>query len=61
MLIFSQIFRKPLSMLGESFYRISGNWDDPDVEPIQGDELDVAPLRDCEAFLSESITETLKE
>ena len=61
MLIFSQIFRKPLSMLGESFYRISGNWDDPAVEPIQGDELDVAPLRDCEAFLSESITETLKE
>lgn len=61
MLIFSQIFRKPLSILGESYYRITGQWDDPDVRRIQGDELDVAPLRNCETFLSESITETLKE
>ena len=60
-LIFSQIFRKPLSVLGESYYQITGGWDDPDVRRIQGDELNVAPLRNCDAFLSESITETLKE
>ena len=61
MLIFSQIFRKPLSFLGESYYRVTGGWDAPDVKRIQGDDLDVAPLRNCESFLSESITETLKE
>ena len=61
MLIFSQIFRKPLSFLGESYYQVSGQWDAPDVRRIQGAELNVAPLRNCDAFLSESITETLKE
>ena len=61
MLIFSQIFRKPLSFLGESYYRVTGGWDAPDVQRIQGDDLDVAPLRNCESYLSESITETLKE
>jgi len=61
MLIFSQIFRKPLSFLGESYYQITGAWDEPDIKRIQGDELNVAPLRNCDAFLLESITETLKE
>ena len=61
MLLFSQVFHKPLSTLGESYYRISGSWDDPAVEQIRGNDLDVAPLRNCEKFLSEALTESLKE
>jgi len=61
MLLFSQIFQKPLSTLGESYYRISGSWDDPDVEQIRGSDFDVAPLRNCEKYLSDAITESLKE
>ena len=61
MLLFSQIFQKPLSKLGESYYRIKGPWDDPLVEQIRGNDLDVAPLRNCEAYLSDAITQSLKE
>jgi len=61
MLLFSQIFHKPLSTLGESYYRVTGSWDDPVVEQIRGNDLDVAPLRNCEAFLADAITESLKE
>jgi uncharacterized protein (TIGR02099 family) len=61
MLLFSQIFQKPLSTLGESYYRISGSWDDPAVEQIRGSDFDVAPLRNCEQYLSDAITESLKE
>ncbi len=60
MLLFSQIFRKPLSTLGESYYRVKGSWDDPSVEQIQGNALDAAPLRNCEAYLAEAISESLK-
>lgn len=61
MLLFSQIFHKPLSTLGESYYRVTGPWDDSIVEQITGTALDVAPLRNCEAYLSDAITESLKE
>lgn len=61
MLLFSQIFRKPLSTLGESYYRVDGSWDDPVVEQIRGNELDISPLRNCEAYLSDAITQSLKE
>jgi len=48
MLLISQIFRKPLSTLGESYYRVSGGWDDPDVERIQRSDVDAAAFQDCE-------------
>jgi uncharacterized protein YhdP len=51
MLLFSEIFRKPLSSLGESFYRVTGSWDDPMMERIQGNELDLTPLKNCERYL----------
>ncbi len=61
MLLFSQIFRKPLSTLGESYYRVTGPWDDPGVAQISGSDLEFAPLRNCEAYLDDAITESLKE
>lgn len=48
MLLISQIFRKPLSTLGESYYRVSGSWDQPEVARVQRNELDAAAFKDCE-------------
>lgn len=52
-LLMSQIFRKPLSTLGESYYRISGGWEKPVVEKVQRSEIDISPFRDCERYLTE--------
>ena len=32
LLIFSQIFKKPLQGMGQAYYSIEGSWDEPDVE-----------------------------
>ena len=32
LLIFSQIFKKPLQGMGQAYYSIEGSWDKPDVE-----------------------------
>jgi uncharacterized protein YhdP len=34
MLIFSQIFRKPLQEVGQVFYGISGAWEDPEIDSV---------------------------
>lgn len=34
MLIFSQIFKKPLQEVGQVYYAISGAWDDPDIDSV---------------------------
>ncbi len=39
MLIFSQIFKKPLQEMGQVFYGISGPWEDPEIEAINSDEF----------------------
>ena len=61
MLLFSQIFQKPLSTLGESYHSVTGTWDEPVIEQLRGNDIDSTPLRNCETFLSEAITESLKE
>ena len=39
MLIFSQIFKKPLQEVGQVFYGMSGPWEDPKIEPIDSDDF----------------------
>jgi uncharacterized protein YhdP len=56
-LLISQIFRKPLSSLGESYYRVSGSWDQPVVDKMQKNEVDVTPFKDCERYLAEALKE----
>jgi uncharacterized protein (TIGR02099 family) len=56
-LLISQIFRKPLSSLGESYYRVSGSWDKPAVLKMQRSEVDVTPFKDCERYLVEALRE----
>jgi uncharacterized protein YhdP len=48
MLLIEQLFRKPLSTLGESYYRVSGGWDKPDVLRVQRNEVDTGAFKDCE-------------
>jgi len=37
MLIFSQIFKKPLQEVGQVYYGISGPWEEPDIESVDSD------------------------
>jgi len=48
MLLVSQLFRKSLGTLGESYYRVTGDWDKPEVARVQGDDVDAAAFKDCE-------------
>jgi uncharacterized protein YhdP len=32
LLLFSQIFKKPLQELGQAYYQVSGDFDDPTIE-----------------------------
>ncbi len=56
-LLISQIFRKPLSSLGETYYRVSGSWDQPLIEKVQRSDVDVTPFKDCERYLAEALKE----
>jgi len=38
-LIFSQIFKKPLAEVGQVFYGISGSWDEPVIETVSAEEF----------------------
>jgi uncharacterized protein (TIGR02099 family) len=52
LLLISQIFKKPLSALGESYYRISGSWDDPAIDQVERGEVDLTPFKNCEEYLA---------
>lgn len=60
-LLFSQIFRKPLSQLGESYYSVTGSWEDPQVKQLAGSEVDVTPLKNCEAYVEAALAKSLSE
>jgi uncharacterized protein YhdP len=55
MLLISQVFRKPLSTLGESYYRVSGQWEKPAVDRIQRSQVDTGRFKDCEKELAETL------
>ena len=58
MLLISQLFRKPLSTLGESYYRVSGGWDQPEVLRVQRGEVDAAAFKDCEKEVTAALEAT---
>jgi uncharacterized protein YhdP len=39
LLIFSQIFKKPLQEVGQIYYGIEGSWDDPRIQSVDADEF----------------------
>ena len=56
-LLISQIFRKPLSTFGESYYRVSGVWDQPVIDKVDKSAVDLTPFRNCERYLAEALKE----
>ncbi len=52
-LLIQQIFRKPLSKLGETYYQILGPWDSYQVKKVQRSDVDVTRFKDCERYLAE--------
>lgn len=50
-LLVSQIFKKPLSGIGESYYTIRGPWEGSEIRKVQRSELDTTPFADCENSL----------
>ena len=50
-LLVSQIFKKPLSGIGESYYTIRGSWENSEITKVQRSELDTTALGDCERRL----------
>jgi hypothetical protein len=56
-LLISQIFRKPLSSLGENYYTVTGSWEKPVVNKVQRGDVDVTPFKDCERYLAEALRE----
>lgn len=50
-LLVTQLFRKPLSSIGESYYKISGSWSAPEFVAAQRSELDTSAYADCESQL----------
>ena len=57
MLLISQIFRKPLSQLGETYYQVTGPWNSSQVKRIQRSDVDTARFRDCERYLAQILPE----
>jgi uncharacterized protein (TIGR02099 family) len=56
MLLFTQLFKKPLSAIGESYYRVTGSWEEPTLEKIKrNDQMNLAPFKDCEQYLATEI------
>ena len=42
LLIFSQIFKKPLQGVGQVYYKIQGSWDEPTIESTDGEAFAAA-------------------
>jgi len=45
MLIFSQIFKKPLAEVSQIYYGISGSWDEPVIESVTAAEFAAQGIR----------------
>jgi hypothetical protein len=59
-LLITQIFKKPLSGVGGSYYTITGSWDDPVIEPADRKDLDLTAFSACEQELPEMSPEEVK-
>ena len=50
-LLITQIMKKPLSSIGESYYQVTGGWDDPLFVKVDRDDLDTTSFGDCDKQL----------
>ena len=55
MLLLSQAFREPLQAVSANYYRVSGSWDDPDVNRVLREDIDLEAFGDCARYLEEQL------
>jgi uncharacterized protein YhdP len=60
MLLISRLFRDRLSSIGESYYTVSGSWDEPVATKIKRSKVNTAPFRDCENELPDISEEQIR-
>ena len=53
--LFTKLLRKPLKNIGVSYYSIGGTWDNPKIEKIPAQEIDMTFFNDCQNYLPESV------
>ena len=53
--LFTKLLRKPLKDIGVSYYSIGGTWDNPTIEKIPAQEIDMTFFNDCQNYLPESV------
>ncbi len=53
--LFTKLLRKPLKNIGASYYSIGGTWDNPTIEKIPAQEIDMTFFNDCQNYLPESV------
>ena len=53
--LFTKLLRKPLRDIGVSYYSIGGTWDNPTIEKIPAQEIDMTFFNDCPNYLAESV------
>ncbi|HIK97102.1 MAG TPA: hypothetical protein EYG10_03205 [Gammaproteobacteria bacterium] len=53
--LFTKLLRKPLRDIGASYYSIGGTWDNPTIEKIPAQEIDMTFFNDCQNYLPESV------
>ena len=53
--LFTKLLRKPLRDIGVSYYSIGGTWDNPTIEKIPAQEIDMTFFNDCQNYLTESV------
>ena len=57
MLLLSQAFREPLQAISANYYRVSGSWDEPLVERVIREDIDLGAFEDCARYLEENLTD----
>jgi uncharacterized protein (TIGR02099 family) len=59
-LLITQIFKKPLSNVGGSYFTMTGSWDDPLLTPVAREDIDTSRFSNCEQELPEMSPEGIK-
>lgn len=57
MLLLSQAFREPLQAISANYYRVGGSWDEPLIERVLREEIDLGAYDDCARYLEEQLTD----
>ncbi len=58
LLLLSQAFREPLQAISANYYRVNGSWDNPSVQRVLREDIDLAAFEDCARYLEQNLAGT---